>query len=301
MLTYGTLFSGIDGFAVGFDRLGWDLRWQVEQDAFCLDVLRHHWPHVPKHTDVSDVGADQLERVDLIAGGFPCQDISLAGAGAGIDGARSGLWSEYARIVGELRPRYVIVENVSALLARGMGRVLGDLAALGYDAEWDCIPASAFGAPHQRDRLWIVAYPNEVGRAQGLCEPTGRSERLRPGDAERSGEHLADTDAQAGAGSGGAAEALHGPAPVERPRRRGGVRGAVQDADGGPVQPWRVGGRAAQAGGAEWWSVEPPVGRVAHGVPNRLDQLAALGNALVPQIPEWIGRRILDYESSVIA
>ena len=96
--------------------------------------------------------------VDIICGGFPCQDISVAGKGAGIEGSRSGLWSEYARIISEVRPRYVIVENVAALLGRGLERVLGDLAALGFDAEWHCIPASAVGAPHRRDRVWIVAY-----------------------------------------------------------------------------------------------------------------------------------------------
>jgi DNA (cytosine-5)-methyltransferase 1 len=101
--------------------------------------------------------------VDVLAGGFPCQDLSYAGKGAGIDGERSGLWGEYARLIRELRPRYVVVENVTALLARGMGRVLGDLAACGYDAEWDCIPAAAVGAPHRRDRVWIVAYPNGAG------------------------------------------------------------------------------------------------------------------------------------------
>ena len=100
--------------------------------------------------------------IDLICGGFPCQDISVAGKGAGIGGSRSGLWTEYARIIGEVRPRYVIVENVAALLDRGLERVLGDLAALGYDAEWHCIPASAVGAPHRRDRVWIVAYAHHA-------------------------------------------------------------------------------------------------------------------------------------------
>jgi site-specific DNA-cytosine methylase len=102
--------------------------------------------------------------VDVICGGFPCQDISAAGSRVGIDGERSGLWSEYARLIGELRPRYVIVENVADLLIRGLAIVLGDLAAIGYDAEWHCIPAAAVGADHWRDRLWIIAYPNGAGR-----------------------------------------------------------------------------------------------------------------------------------------
>lgn len=103
----------------------------------------------------------------MLCGGFPCQDISLAGKGAGIDGARSGLWSEFARLIGEFRPRYVCVENVSALLGRGLDRVLSDLAALGFDAEWDCIPASAVGAPHIRDRVWLIAYPHADSNGLG--------------------------------------------------------------------------------------------------------------------------------------
>jgi DNA (cytosine-5)-methyltransferase 1 len=165
VLTVGSLFAGIGGFDLGFERAGMRTLWQVEQSEFCRRVLERHFPDA-RFNDVRDVtGAPTLSRatlleyVDVLCGGFPCQDLSYAGKGAGIDGERSGLWSEYARIVGELRPRYVVVENVSALLARGLGRVLGDLAALGYDAEWDCIPASAVGAPHRRDRLWLVAYP----------------------------------------------------------------------------------------------------------------------------------------------
>ena len=155
------LFSGIGGFSLGLDRTG-----GFETVAFCeiedfpRRVIAKHWPDVPCHKDVTELRGEDVGEIDVICGGFPCQDISVAGRGAGIDGNRSGLWRQYARLIGELRPRYVIVENVSALLGRGLGRVLGDLAALGYDAEWHCIPASAVGAPHQRDRVWIVAYSN---------------------------------------------------------------------------------------------------------------------------------------------
>lgn len=151
-LTVGSLFSGIGGFDLGFARAGFEIAWQVEIDPFCRAVLEKHWPTVRRYEDVRTVGSE-LERVDVLCGGFPCQDISVAGRGAGIDGARSGLWSHFARLIGELRPAYVVVENVTALLTRGLGRVLGDLAARGYDAEWDCLPASAFGANHRRDRI----------------------------------------------------------------------------------------------------------------------------------------------------
>jgi DNA-cytosine methyltransferase len=162
----GGLFSGIGGWELGLERAGFEIAWHCEADPFCRRVLEHHWPGVPCYDDVRTLRGCDVEPVDVLCGGFPCQDLSLAGKGAGLDGARSGLWSEFARLIGELRPRYVLVENVSALLGRGLGRVLGDLAALGYDAEWDCLPASAFGAPHRRDRIWIVAYPCGAGRRQ---------------------------------------------------------------------------------------------------------------------------------------
>jgi DNA (cytosine-5)-methyltransferase 1 len=150
------LFSGIGGFSLGLERAGMRTVQFVEIDKYCQRVLAKHWPEVPIHDDIRTFHAP-AGFADIICGGFPCQDISTAGKGAGLAGERSGLWREYARIIGEVRPRYVIVENVAALLGRGLGDVLGDLAALGFDAEWHCIPASAIGAPHRRDRIWIVA------------------------------------------------------------------------------------------------------------------------------------------------
>lgn len=152
------LFSGVGAFSLGLERAGMRTVAFCEIDERCRRVLAKHWPGVRVHDDVRT-----LEPVpcEVICGGFPCQDISVAGKRIGIEGERSGLWSEYARLIREVRPRYVIVENVAALLIRGLDRVLGDLAALGYDAEWDCIPASAIGAPHERDRLFLVAYPGE--------------------------------------------------------------------------------------------------------------------------------------------
>ena len=166
------LFSGIGGFSLGLERSGaFKTVAFCEIEPYCQKVLAKHWPQVPIYDDVRTITAERLATdgiaVDAICGGFPCQDISCAGKGAGIEGERSGLWFEYARIIGELRPRYVIVENVSALLSRGLDRVLGTLAALGYNAEWHCIPASAVGAPHRRDRMWIVANSTSLGRPEG--------------------------------------------------------------------------------------------------------------------------------------
>lgn len=290
--------------------------WQVEQDPYCLAVLAKHFPDADRYEDVREVGAHNLAPVDLICGGFPCQDLSVAGKGAGIDGERSGLWAEFARIIGELRPRYVVVENVPALTRNEwLGRVLGDLAACGFDAEWDCLPASAFGAPHRRDRIWLVAYPQGgdepdqprvdhergalVGAGVGAGSRTERGHsaaggRVTRGDQEPGGACALAYSEGDGCGQGGQGR----PAPNGEGQRES--ERALQDPDSSTLQPWRVGGRIAQAGGSEWWAVEPPVCRVAHGVPNRLGQLAALGNALVPQIAEWIGRRILDYEKGCV-
>jgi DNA (cytosine-5)-methyltransferase 1 len=318
-MNVGSLFTGIGGFDLGLERAGMRIVWQCEQDRFCRSVLAKHWPDVPCYPDVRALVADTgrsrrrqdlrgthgdeiqdarrgtpqanvtigsgegggagevlpvpVPPVDVLCGGFPCQDISLAGTGAGIRGERSGLWSEYARLVRELRPRYVIVENVAALLARGLDVVLADLAACGYDAEWDCLPASAFGAPHRRDRLWLVAYPHsegehgfaidaEMGRPQ---EPMGDTYRVAR-------EKNLTRDRRPGA--------LDKPCPVVRAGRPSSARG--EDAEDG------------------WWSAEPDVGRMADGVPRRLDRLRSLGNALVPQIAEWLGRRILEWETATV-
>jgi DNA (cytosine-5)-methyltransferase 1 len=243
-MTFGSLFAGIGGFDLGFERAGMTCSWQVEINEFCRRVLAKHWPDVRRHDDVKTFPPTDAEewRVDTICGGFPCQDISLAGKGAGIaEGTRSGLWSDYVRIVRVLRPRYVVVENVSALLIRGMGRVLGDLAACGYDAEWDCFPAAAFGAPHRRDRVFLVAYPSKVRR--GSVPDESRDDGL-----------------------------------LSPPRER-----RMQQFDRDP-----------------WWFTEPGVRRVDDGIPSRMDsdRLGSLGNSIVPQIAEWIGRRLVNMEAA---
>lgn len=164
MLRVLDLFSGIGGFSLGLERTG-GFRTVAfcELEPYCRAVLGKHWPDVPCFADVRLLDGEVLdivgvERPDVICGGFPCQDISLAGKGAGLAGERSGLWREFHRLIAELRPAFAIIENVSALRSRGLDEVLGSLAAIGYDAEWHCIPAAAVGAPHRRDRIWIIAY-----------------------------------------------------------------------------------------------------------------------------------------------
>lgn len=163
-MTFGSLFSGIGGIDLGLERAGMICKWQVEKNPYCLKVLAKHWPDVPKFVDVRGVGKHNLEPVDLICGGFPCQDVSNAGKRAGIKGERSGLWSEFHRIICELRPPFALIENVPGLFVRGMDKVLCDLAESGHDAEWQVISAEAAGAPHLRERVFVVAYPQGIRR-----------------------------------------------------------------------------------------------------------------------------------------
>jgi DNA (cytosine-5)-methyltransferase 1 len=258
---HGSLFAGIGGFDLGFERAGIETVWQVEIDRYCRQVLRKNFPRSKRYRDVRRVGKRNLPWVDVISGGFPCQDISQAGKRAGIEGSRSGLWREMARIIGELRPRFAVVENVAALLGRGMGRVLGDLAEIGYDAEWQCIRASDVGAPHRRERIWIVA--DAAGARRG-----GRTGQEQPvcGRASLSAR-------PSGCGDVGDATIA-------------GLPHGTIFAVGEP-------GEDAQLERPDWWTVEPDVGRVAHGIPARVDRLKGLGNAIVPQIAEWIGKRLM--------
>jgi DNA (cytosine-5)-methyltransferase 1 len=158
--THLDLFSGIGGFALSARWAGFETVQFVEIDDYCQKVLKKHWPDVPIHEDVRTFnGTVYRGRIDLLTGGFPCQDVSDAGLRAGIEGERSGLWRELHRTISEVLPRYVVVENVTGLLRRGMGRVLGDLAAIRYDAEWGVFSACQHGAPHARERVFLVAYP----------------------------------------------------------------------------------------------------------------------------------------------
>jgi DNA (cytosine-5)-methyltransferase 1 len=258
------LFSGIGGFGLGLERAGgFRVAAFCEISAFCRRVLATHWPEVRCYHDIQALTAERLAadgiRVDVIAGGFPCQDISVAGAGAGLDGVRSGLWWEYARLIDEIRPRWAIIENVGALRSRGLDVVLWSLVALGYDARWNCIPASRLGAPHQRDRVWIVAHA-----ARGGARRDG--ERRQPVVDCRTTD-VADA---------------HGQGLEKR---------VAEDAS----RAWALGWPDPER--SDWWAVEPDVGRVAHGIPDRVDRLHALGNAVVPQIPEYLGRIVLAAEA----
>lgn len=239
------LFSGIGGFSLGLERTGgFDTVAFCEIEPFPRRVLAKHWPEVPCYDDVRTLTGARLAAdgiaVDVITGGFPCQGISIAGKGLGLADPRSGLWSETFRLIGELEPQYVFLENSAELLGRGLGDVLGDLAEIGYDAEWHCIPAGNLGAPHERDRIWVVAYPN----------------------GERCGEHNRP--------------------PLAIPPLVAGYTDHLGDAC------WQT----------PWEQVLENVCRVDDGLRGRMDKLGfqSLGNAVVPAIPQLIGRAILQAE-----
>ncbi|MCP4245143.1 MAG: DNA cytosine methyltransferase [bacterium] len=249
-----SLFSGIGGLELGLEWAGLGVtRWQVEQDAFARQVLARHWPDAERFEDVREVTGADFPGCDGICGGFPCQDISAPGKGAGLNGARSGLWREFGRLCGELRPRLVVAENVAALTVRGLDRVLGDLAALGYDGEWEVLSATHSRAPHERERLFIIG-------------------------------NLADTD-----GPGLGQHRRREPAPPKHPPPQCGGAGVV--AGGRSPIRGRVESTPTSPPGAHHWSAEPPVGRVAHGFSGRVDQLRCLGNAVVPQVAKIVGHR----------
>ena len=288
------LFSGIGGFSLGLERTG-----GFETVAFCeieefpRRVLAKHWPKVPCYHDVRELTADVLARdgiaVDVITGGFPCQDISVAGKQAGIgEGTRSGLWSEIVRLACELRPQFIIVENVANLLAGPsgkpggwFGRILGDLAECGYDAEWENIPASALGAPHRRERIWLVAYPCERPQLRvSSIQASGRSERSRGISHEILSEEYFKTQILC----------QDVPNPNQTRLERWQEAGNVES-----IRPrgYQLFERCAD-GIRGIWEAEPKLGRVANGIPDWSHRLKSLGNSIVPQIPELIGQAILD-------
>jgi len=274
------LFSGIGGFSLGLERAGMQTIAFCEVDPVCRQVLKKHWPNVPIFEDVKTLTAKDIhDTVDVVCGGFPCQDISLAGRGAGLAGERSGLWYEYHRLIEEIRPRYVIIENVAALRSRGLDAVLSSLDALGYDAEWHCIPAAAVGAPHQRDRIWIVAY--KVDYSFGIGRDAGRN-----CDRENDWDQFSSASKYSLKVANSSSVGLSGQRQLEQPEHPT----AIVNGEAIKSQYGRV---------ASIWATEPDVGRVAHGVPKRVDRLKQLGNAVVPQIPELIGRAILAYENSL--
>lgn len=281
------LFAGIGGGILAGEMLGHTAIGAVEIDPFCRATLAHHWPNLPLHDDVRTFqGAPLRGRCDLVCGGFPCQDISSAGRGAGLTGARSSLWFEMLRVVAEVGPRFVFVENSPMLRTRGLDVILGGLANLGFDAEWGVLSAADVGANHLRKRMWLLAaHPDRAGSPGGAVHDR-RPIEAAPSVAAGPCSPVADAD-----GECRSPRAMH---TSERSRWRhshgSGGEKPVADAGGAGLPPsereeLRGEGRRLEGGAAaecSWWGTEPNVGRVAHGIPARVDRLRALGNAQVP-------------------
>lgn len=275
------LFSGIGGFALAADWVGgFETIQFVEQEPFCQKILAQHWPDVPIHDDVCTYNPT-IGIADVVCGGFPCQDISLAGKQAGIEvGTRSGLFYELLRVVCAVRPRFVVLENVAAITSNGLGTVLGELAKAGYDAEWACIPASAVGACHQRNRWWCVAYAtrmfSHVSANQQQGKP-GWTTFPESGDGDRADASNADS---------ARSPQERNQLSTERAEQYRGLD-AIANTSGERLErkkypQWRI----AKQISPNWreYVSEPVIRRGDDGLSNRAHRLKALGNAVVPQV-----------------
>ena len=293
-MTVGSLFAGIGGFDLGFERAGFEIRWQVEIDPFCRAVLAKHWPDVRRYEDVRTVDRE-LQPVDYIVGGFPCQDLSSAGKRVGIDGERSGLWREFVRIVETLKPRGVVIENIHHAWRQWVPVLRSALWNLGYASLPIQLQASDFGAEHERRRVVLVAHID----ASAL-----RLESWRRGWPFWEVAPLFTDAAQVRHDESRAAH-RSGQAETE-PGDDGGAWQATNADEEGQLQPQRS--QPDERGWARHgyrWPTEPDVVRVVHGVPSRAygrwlsDRVAALGNAVVPVEIEWIARRLLETETEL--
>ena len=315
-LTVGSLFSGIGGLDLGLERAGMKVIWQSEIDDYACKVLKKHWPEVPNHGDIKQIDWRAVEPVDVICGGYPCQPFSTAGKRKGTDDPRH-LWPWVRTAIGELRPRYAILENVRGHLSLGGVQVIRELAEIGYDAEWRVVSAAGMGAPHRRERIIIVAYP--FNKRQQSREKEGQSQFSGCSNDETQFGRACTNNT----GVQGTSDVANTCEQQFNGRRHQHGAGTIEERQTIQEQVDRSSSNVAysesSAGGVtkshglrpriwkatelresdsttrtigDWWEVEPDVGRVADGIPNRVDRLKGLGNAVVPQVAEYIGRLI---------
>jgi DNA (cytosine-5)-methyltransferase 1 len=296
-MNYLDLFHGIGGFAYGAHLAGmkFERHYCSDIEPYCQKLYALRFPDSVQLGDITQIKPEDLPHGDwIITGGFPCQDISIAGKGAGITGARSGLWFEYWRLIRDLRPRFAIMENVGALTFRGLDTVLGSLSEIGYNAEWQDIRASDMGAPHKRERIWIVAYPESLGseERESLFVPADRTDSMAYSDSERCEElHLTTFAEKQGFNSWTAIEnpgCEHGEKGMQEQR---GLRG--QQAERNTCDQFK------RPGSTRIWdeTIESRIARMDDGVSRKLDgdRLRGCGNAIVPQIAELLFKQIKPY------
>jgi len=309
----------VGGLDIGLERASMEIKYQVENDPYCIKVLEKHWPNVKRYEDVREIRGSELPTVDIIAGGVPCQDVSCAGKGEGIHGSRSGLFFEMARIIEEARPRYVIIENVPALVRRGLDIIGEELRLRGYRTLRPLlIEAASVGAPHKRERIFIVAIRREdvddtqsIGRNNGQSTDKGENKgkintpgytgkmpamavRLPESDlnSDTNGDGrkrwaISDQSRKEGNDINGICEEVAVPEGA-RQREHGGKVHAVTEPYGFSIE-----------GLSEWWSVEPCFCRVVGRCPSRVDRLRGLGNIVVPHVAEMVGRLVIDLDKII--
>lgn len=360
-MNVGSLFSGIGGIEIGFERAGFITEWFIEQDKYAQEILKKRFPKAKIYDDITKVDFRTIPKVSILTGGFPCQDISNAGKRVGIEGSRSSLWKHYLRAISTLRPKYAFIENVSALLGRGLDVVLCDLAEIGYDAEWHCVPASSVGALHQRDRIFIIAYPNSNREPDEPINDTTRQRELGSSNVSNAssigqfcthlGERRQDKDnkkwdskkdqqewgrwecesCKAGndvsntneqglernddkrlqdglskqshkssknvenskcnrSNKGNWEEIFRREKTTKHPDQSLSTSSNVSNTN--KKSMWELGILQGKSTTHGLWAVEPSVGRVADGIPNRVDRIKCLGNAVVPQVSEVFAEAI---------
>jgi len=297
MLTHLDLFSGIGGFALAADWAGFETIGFVEIDPCCQKVLNKHWPDVPVVEDIRDVETIKTvaevysgnRPITLITGGFPCQPFSVAGKRRG-KGDNRYLWPEMLRVISEVRPRWVLGENVAGIVRMELDNVLSDLEREGYTCQAFVIPACAVNAWHRRDRVWIVAYTQ-------CCRCDTGGYRLSREPNTTSGENTEASKQDGSRQRIGISEASQADVALASTNR---LEGTIQTGDSISPTGTIVKGCAIARGnseGATQWAVEPELGRVAHGIPNRVDRLKCLGNAIVPQVTYQIIKLIAQIET----
>ena len=332
-MKFGSLFAGIGGFDLGLERAGMTPAWQVEIDDYCNKVLEKHWPDVRRYRDVKEVGKHNLEPVDLICGGFPCQPYSVAGKRKGAEDDRN-LWPDYLRIVRELRPTWVVGENVPGIVPMYLDQVLSDLESEEYTCWTFNIPACALDAPHRRERIFVVAYSNKYGWAcggemgekrqnqmdkkqyskEGITNGSGRfgefGKASTNGELQRPNEKYGSYSERVGREEGTIEQNLQSEKQMSGRQNTEQLREMVSNSTEQGLERTKrrtsEGERSAIKNGGSsnrdkgFWEIEPNVGRVANGVPSRVDRLKALGNAVVPQVAEYIGKQIIETENQRI-
>lgn len=257
-MNVGSLFSGVGGIELGFEREGFTTKWFVENEPYAAAVLKKRFPEAKVYGDITEIDFTSIQRVDILTGGFPCQPWSKAGKQKGVEDER-WLWPLFKEAIRILRPKYALIENVPGLAqGGGLHYVLADLAALGYDAEWYVIPASAVGAPHKRERIFIISYINR--------------ERFLDGQTEEQSVERESSQHETKPGTTTTDSSCSG---LERERKTIAVTNTTL---------------------AGWWATEPNLVRMVHGLPNRAHRIKCLGNAVVPQVAQAVAKAIKEAE-----